>query len=190
MCSQALSFRGTVQQSTDLSTLASSCGGHLKTLLVQSVPTENGKTLHQHIFLCLSDHSRPPRPLWKGATVHDQTVHTCIGSGGGHFEHLLWIAVLYKNEIVIKWNVYCRYKSLYKILNISIFECNLSNSKAVHFRTCICSYERVSLFDAKNSPFCPSIYSQRISCRCSLPLSSLSRPTTPRSPALTLVIIR
>jgi len=30
----------------------------------------------------------------KGYMVHDRCVHTCIDSGGGHFEHLLFIKVV------------------------------------------------------------------------------------------------
>ena len=42
--------------------------GDTKTL-VHSAPIENVQTLHQYI--CVPD--KPPRHLWKGATVHDQT---------------------------------------------------------------------------------------------------------------------
>jgi hypothetical protein len=87
--SQALSFRGIVQQIVDLSTLDSSCGGHLTALLVQSFPTENGDTLHQRIFYaCQTIHSCPGT-FERVRQSMIRPVYTCLGSSGGNFEYLL-----------------------------------------------------------------------------------------------------
>ena len=57
------SFRGTAKRLVDLSTLASSCGGHLKVLLVHSAPIENVETFRQHICVPDKPFATAPTPL-------------------------------------------------------------------------------------------------------------------------------
>jgi hypothetical protein len=67
----AKNFRGTPQNVFDLRPWDFYVWENLKSL-AYSAAIENEQTLHQRIFLCLSNHSQLPWNIWKGATLRDQ----------------------------------------------------------------------------------------------------------------------
>jgi hypothetical protein len=83
------SFQGTAQQHVDLSPLDFYLWG-LLIILVYSAPIENEEQLHCIFYTCQTIHNCPStfERAWQPMSRH---VHVCIDSGGGHFEHLLWI---------------------------------------------------------------------------------------------------
>ena len=89
-------------------------------------------------FLCLSNHSQPPRDLIKGATVHDQTcpwVHWCR-------HRTFWAFVVNcdlinnNNSTVIKlWNVLSVFNKILNVLRYLLFNATFQlHSKTTQFR--------------------------------------------------------
>ena len=88
-CPQTLSFRCTAQQLVDLSPLYFYSWGHLKGPNIFCSIWKWSDTSPTH-FWRLSNHSQPPRDIWKCATVRYQTF-TCVHwFRCRKFEHL-WI---------------------------------------------------------------------------------------------------
>ena len=99
-CPQILRFLGTAPTFALPQAFRFSSVGTLKN---PSVFSWKCKWRHfTNAFLCLSNHSQPPRDLWKGGIVHDEMC-PCV-HGGGHFGHLLWTVdfTYNKNSKVIK----------------------------------------------------------------------------------------
>jgi len=89
-------------------------------------------------FLCLSNHTQPPRDLWKGATVHDQTF-PCVH----WFRWRIFWAFVVNCELInsTNWTVVklgtCVVNALYQfyvkyyVIKVLTFDCNLP----INFRT-------------------------------------------------------
>jgi hypothetical protein len=113
--------------------------------------TENGETLHQHIFLCLWNYSQPARELWKGVTVHDQTCPWVHWFRRRTFSATQNFDLNNKNSTVTKLgtckvNVLRHLKVKYYIVQVFIFEYNLSIKLETRSFQEIFLYERFSLF--------------------------------------------
>jgi hypothetical protein len=90
MCPQTLGFWGTVQECVDLNPLDFYLWGHLKTL-VYSATIESEDALCQCIFDACQTICNHPGTFERVQQSMMRHVHAFIVSGGGHFEHLLWI---------------------------------------------------------------------------------------------------
>ena len=83
----ANSFRGTDPTFARPQSLDFYVWGHLKSL-VHSASITNKETLHQRIYLCLSNHSQLPGTLERVKQSMIKGVRAGTDSGG-HFEYLL-----------------------------------------------------------------------------------------------------
>jgi hypothetical protein len=145
VCRQTLGFRVTTPTYVHLQSFRFLPVATLKNPGVFSSNWKWRGTSRAHVW-CLSNHSQPPRDLWKGATVCDQKWPR------GHWFRLrtFWVSVINctginnKNWSVIKLgrctvNVLCQLWLKYYIVKVVIVDCNFSfKLKTTYFRTHVC----------------------------------------------------